>query len=525
MMNLLVLALLLQTQPDGIGLEAPKDWTRMEDPQKRFILFVPPGIPQGKDGALLVFNPAEFSGSADEYLDALIRNANQGSQLLGQIQKFDVGKFRSAVFTAQTAQGSIQYVGIHAARWGNRAQGVLFATSDREFYKVRSTEVHAMLNRAVFPQAGAVPAPAAVEAGAAEIAGLVLPLPAGWTRQQDASGWTILDPPANAFYGSPRLWVPPSRKLEGSHWEAHRALMKQLIEAAKWPGSYVDMQDVAPGPFIQSYAHCSTDARGIRLYTAAGEGTLEAIAITPVGGDDLIRAVYSFFEKTKLKKPAAEPKRPEVKEAYRRVNMKKYMNIDGSTFYGRLAYERLLLLSNGVTDCNACYAEGYGGNAALLKIDSGTQNGFYGKWVAEDKTVRIRRDARNAEEVYTRENGNLKFGDQVWTPIPRVDGLKLKGRYAYKSSPGVGIQFNYWVEFTEDGAFKTGGLLTWLAVGDLTNRAKPPETASGTYEIKDWTLWFKVDGAVVWSTDFTPLLDDVKDLGTVLINTYSFKRE
>ena len=63
---------------------------------------------------------------------------------------------------------------------------------------------------------------------------------------------------------------------------------------------------------------------------------------------------------------------------------------------------------------------------------------------------RLTRQAGAAEEVYERENGSLRFGDQVWTPMPRVDGLKLKGRYAYKSEPGAAFAFNYWIEFTAD---------------------------------------------------------------------------
>ena len=160
------------------------------------------------------------------------------------------------------------------------------------------------------------------------------------------------------------------------------------------------------------------------------------------------------------------------------------------------------------------------------KVDAGTQNGFYGSWKEDGKTVRILREADKREEVWERENDKLRFGDQVWAAMPKIDGLRLKGRYSYKSDPGnKDLQFNYWIEFAEDGAFKTGGLLSWLAVGDLTNRPKPPENAEGTYEIRDWTLWFKVNGAMVWSTDLTTLNEDPKDLATLLINTYSFKRE
>ena len=65
--------------------------------------------------------------------------------------------------------------------------------------------------------------------------------------------------------------------------------------------------------------------------------------------------------------------------------------------------------------------------------------------VGGEKEVRIQREAGKAEQVYARENAGLKSGGEEWTPMPRVDGLKLKGRYSYKSAPGPGVPFNVWV--------------------------------------------------------------------------------
>lgn len=317
------------------------------------------------------------------------------------------------------------------------------------------------------------------------------------------------------------------RRGAGGHWETHRALFESLVEEAKWPGSVTSPATPAPGPFISSEVSSTADARRIRLYTArSGADEMAAVVLSPVGGGEMTAALLAILEKTTLKNPPPAPRRPEVVEAYRRPNMRKYLRPDGTFFFGSVKYERLVLLSNGVVDFSMCHAEGLGASPEVLKVDAGTLNGSWGSWKAEGKQVRIRREAGKPEEVWEKENGRLRFGDQVWAPMPKVDGLRLKGRYAYKSDPAdPTLQFNYWVEFTEAGAFKTGGLLTWLAVADLTGRPKPPEAASGTYEIRDWTLWFKVDGRVVWSTDFMTLKDDPADLEAVLINTYGFKRE
>jgi hypothetical protein len=222
--------------------------------------------------------------------------------------------------------------------------------------------------------------------------------------------------------------------------------------------------------------------------------------------------------------PAA-PGKSMVLEAYRRPAQRTWMNIDGSTFTGKVQYERIALLANGVADFQLYHATGLAADRELLAATPATLNGFFGSWRSEGSVVRLRRQAGQPEEVMTRENGNLVSGGQVWTPTPRLDGLRLNGRYAYKSEPGGPMQYNYWVQFTEDGRFQTGGVLMWLAVSDMTGRPKPPDPASGTYEIRDWTLFFIVNGRAAWSTEIMPVHDDMRDLSTILIDTYAFRKQ
>src|SRR5207249_3871925 len=136
---------------------------------------------------------------------------------------------------------------------------------------------------------------------------------------------------------------------EGSHWAAHRALLKDLVKQAKWEGSYTLPATSAPGPFIASEVTSTTDARTIKLYTAvsAGHG-MEAVVVSPTGGGELTAALLPMLERTTIKNPPEKPKRPEVVESYRRPNMKKFLNADGTTYYASLRYERMVFLSNGV---------------------------------------------------------------------------------------------------------------------------------------------------------------------------------
>jgi hypothetical protein len=506
---------------DGLGLEPPKGWKRSEDPQKRFVQYQPPNIPAGGDCTVIVYTPADFAGTAENYVDGMVASLTQGKRLLSPTTKTEVGIFKVAVINQQNAFGQVEIMVVHAVKAGPKAHAILFAANDPAFFKARTPEVLAMLNKAALPAVAApeAKAPEAKPAGA-EFAGMTIPFPAGFTRKDDPSGWIILTPPQNLARGNAVIYIMPTRKIEGSHWEAHRALLKGLVEQAKWPGSYADIADVAPGPFIRTVTHCSADARAMRLFTAVAGDQMEAIVCNPDASDELLRVLYEVFEKTTLKNaPAGGPKRPQVLEAFRRPAQKKYFNANGTYTLGRLMYERILLLDNGVADCSACYDEGFAASASLWKIDPGCLNGFYGKWTADGKAVRIKRGPEMAEQVYERENGALKFGDQEWRPMPRVDGLQLAGRWSSKSRPGDPLPFNYWFEFAADGTFKTGGGLTSLAVTDMLGRVKPPENATGTYEIRDWTIFFKIDGKVAWSGE------DLKDLAILLLDTSGFTRE
>jgi len=522
----LLIGVVASQSGDGLGLEAPTGWKRQEDPEKRFVQYIPPNVPAGGDCTVLVYPPTEYPGSAETFLEAMVVPLRQGKRSLGDVQRMDIGIFKAAIISQQNAQGQNEFLALHTVKVGTKVHAVLYGANDAALYKARTPDVLAMLNKAKAPAAAAVSAaPVAPAAGGVAIAGLNLPLPPGWAQEKADAGWIRLIPPETLFPGDQKVWVLPTQKIEGSHWTAHRALLEALVASAKWADYAREIADVAPGPFIRTKARCTTDRRTIRLFTAVAGDQMEALVIAPDSNENLQTELLPVLERTTLRNAAEAPKRPTVVEAYRLANKKQYLNVDGSMVSGKVRFERILLLSNGAADLNPRYGEGLDGFAGLAKIDAGCQNGFYGKWTADGTRVRLLRDARQAEQVYERENGTLKFGNQVWNPMPRVDGLKLKGRYADKSQPGAALQYDYWFEFAEEGTFRTGGGLTSLAVLDQTGRPKPPDSCSGTYEIRDWTIWFKVDGRPIWSTDFMTTGEDLTDLKIVLIDATGFIRE
>src|SRR5262245_53995385 len=199
---------------------------------------------------------------------------------------------------------------------GKRAQVAVFAATDDELMKKHTPAAPQMLPNSLVPGGGA-------------IAGLLMPLPQDWTCQNDPSGWIIVTPPAY-MATTTRLFIA-TRKIEGTHWTAHRALLKSLIEEAQWKDPYPSPAVASPGPFIASEVNSTTSASVIQLYTVpSGADQVEAVVVTPDCRGAFGPALIEILERTTVRNPAAAAKRPEVVEAYRRPNMKQFINLDGT---------------------------------------------------------------------------------------------------------------------------------------------------------------------------------------------------
>jgi len=338
------------------------------------------------------------------------------------------------------------------------------------------------------------------------IHGLVIPIPADWKRNDD-QGVAYLIPPQNPSPLNYLLAVFPSNKLQGAgHWTAHKEMAKALLQQAQWKGEPVLVHKVeGPGFFIKTEA-AGNDAAGQRktftLFTALHDGTMEAV----LGVNQIDRNVVDpVLAATRFKDPPKSEARPKIVEAYRRTDQKITVIPAGGT----LMYERLWLREDGVADFSSFYFEGYAASPLVLKVDSTLMNGDYGSWKADGNKIQITRSAGAAPVVYERDNGGLRGDGKTWDAMPRVDGLKLSGRYAVDSD---------WIEFTPEGKFKTEGVLKSVATGDV-NPTRPPARASGTYEMRDWTMFFKFDDGTAWSTDFSTVGRDQTPDSSILFRT------
>lgn len=341
-----------------------------------------------------------------------------------------------------------------------------------------------------------------------EIHGLAIPLPAGWTRTDDAAGVAYLRPPNDPSY---LLAVFPPNKLQGSHWAAHKEMVKALLQQAQWTGDepVLGHKVEGPGLFIKTEAagrNAAGEGRTFTLFTAVHDGVMEAI----LGVNNINRNVVDpFLEATTFKAPPKSDARPKIVEAYRRMNQQLFINPNGGAMIaGNLQYDRLWLWSNGVADFSTFYFEGYAASTLPWKVDPGLISGDFGSWKEVDGKIHVVRTVGGTPQVFDRATGPAG-----WEPMLRVDGLKLSGRWGADD----------WIEFTPEGKFKVSGVLKSVAFGD-GGKVRPPDKAAGSYEIRDWTIFFTFEDGTSWSTDFSLLGREMKSDTALLFRTRAYPR-
>lgn len=364
------------------------------------------------------------------------------------------------------------------------------------------------------------------EERATTVQGLVLPVPSTWTRK-DEGGVVYLQPPQIPTALSYLLAVFPPNKLQTSHWEAHKIMVKALLQQAQWTGGEPVVVHKAEGPgiFIKTEASGRTpdgQGRTFTLFTAAHDGTMEAI----LGIHAIDRNVVDpVLQSATFKEPPKNVQRPKIVEAYRRLNQRMLVNRDGGApTAGSLIYDRIWLRSDGCADFSPWYAEGYAASPLPLKTDAALLNGNFGSWKEVDGKIHLLRSAGGPVEVAERTAVGLRAFGNDWQTMPRVDGLRLSGRWELRSPPEEKVgPWHVWIEFTAEGRFKTDGALKHVAFGDV-DRPRPPEKGAGTYDVRDWTMFFKFDDGASWTTDFSTLGKEVDPAGSILLRTNVFPK-
>jgi hypothetical protein len=489
MLRGLALILALQdatSEASGLVFTLPPGWTRRLDEASKATLLVPPDA-EVRDAAVILYpTTPDIPGTAQEAHDKMLRATTAAGEVEGVPQTGTTGLFQWSRVTITLPGGARLRVALYSAKWGTTA-GVAVFTATEAFFHRYLPDVERLARHLAF----AGPPPRAVH-------GLLIPFPPGWTRK-DAS---FVPPPGGDYV----VHVLPSQPSRGTHWATHKALFEEALKASKLadPTKPVHSPD-EPGPFIRSTS-AGRDAEGrvreLSLYSARSERTIEGLLIQGQEDRDGLRPILA---RTTLKDPPKAVERPRVVEAYRRADARIRIAPVAS-----LQFDRIWLRADGVADFTTVYPDGHAASPEVLKLDPDLRNGRVGAWKARGDThVEITRSADVAPEVYAREAGRLRLGDEFWQPMPAVDGLRLDGRWGLK---GIAIAF------TKDGRYSDQGV-----AAHVDGRASKRST--GTYEIREWTLFLRDDDGTSWSTDFSTIGADLKNLSSILLRTTAFPKE
>jgi hypothetical protein len=374
-----------------------------------------------------------------------------------------------------------------------------------------------------------------VTAGAQEVHGLLIPLPEGWSRKDEAGGAMALRPPAPRTERDPDrnyvMLVLPTQPLRGTLWETQLAIFDEVVKGSGLRNTVPPLHEPdAPGPFIRS-STAGDDVHGavraVRLYSALSEGGIECIVVF---GEEDFGATGSILRSAKARKAPKDAPRATFAAAYRRLAQQTHVEyFRGEQLIIAVPYDRIWLRSDGLADFSPIYREGYAASRVPAKAEPALRNGRYGSWKAVgEKEVHILRKSDKPVEVYIREGASLRLGDKVYEPMPSVDGLRLEGRWHL---PGAGRKRR--IEFTAAGRFEDDGLLEDVGVHPVTEWAgskevlypRPPAAGKGTYEIRDFTILLEYEDGRRWSCDFSIYGSDPKDFSRLILKTGIIHRE
>jgi hypothetical protein len=461
--------------------------------------------------------------SAQDLHDNILGSVATGLTVDGKLRTGKAGLFQSSRGKLTSPTGESVWIAVYSCKSGETIGGGVLVASSEAVLETHQKSVDEMIAGMRFAGDEA-PAPGTAAAATGQtIHGLVIPLPAGWTRKDDPGGLIALSPPPPRSALEPRwdyvMYVLPSQPLQGSLWKTHKAVFQDALKASQLKDPVPPIHDPdGPGPFIRSSSaghNAAGIVRSISMYSALSDGKIECILVHNQEDRDGIGAILS---RTTARTPPRKADRPRIVEAYRRGDF------GGPFLESSLKYERIWLRSDGVADFSTYYPEGYAAASVVLK-QSGLENGRVGSWKARGQSqIEIVRTEGVPAEVYERDDGKLRLGGSLWQPMPAVDGMRLEGRWTVKTPPGEAQPPKTWIGFKKDGRFEDDGILDYVSLPDL-KRGKPPKKGAGAYELRDWTIFLKYDDGTSWSTDFSTIGSDIKDDSAILFGAFVIQKE
>jgi hypothetical protein len=530
----LVLAALASAQDPvletGSGFEfaLPKGWSREKEPTGQAVVLVPA---DAKGEVRLILYPPHavengtYANEAHFHI-AMLQALTESGERKGEPVTGKTGEFQWSRVTF-VVKGAEYRLAAYTAKLRRNWALVAFAGPPAAF------EAHLPTVEKFVRELKDAAAGKAVAAGAQEIYGLSLPLPEGWTRKDNPQGAVELHSPVPRNEREPDrnfvVLVLPTQPLRGSLWETQRAIFDEVVQGSGLKNPVAPLHEPdTPGPFIRSSTAGSdarNNVRAVRLYGAPSEGGIDCVVVF---GQEDFAATGAMLNRASVRKPVKDAVRPKVVAAYRRLSQQTHVEYDrGRQLIIPVPYDRIWLRADGVADFTPMYREGSAASRIPGKIDAALRNGRFGSWKAVgENEVHVVRKAGQAPEVYVRDGASLRLGDKVYEPMPAVDGLVLDGRWVLPGDRKRAIEFTAAGRFKDEGLLEDVGYLpapAWTGGAEVLY-PRPPARGAGTYAIREFTLLLTYDDGTVWSSDFSTMGADPKDVSKLLLKTGELHR-
>src|SRR5688572_6521764 len=207
----------------------------------------------------------------------------------------------------------------------------------------------------------------------------------------------------------------------------------------------------------------------------------------------------------------------EIEAAYWSMEMKYSVSPFGGSGRNKVE-DRLYLFKNGVA-VRGFHREGVDAlDMAQIKAD--TKDDHYGRWTKTEKTLTLKWGGGSSQK-HTASGSSYTDGSMTWRPLKKVDGIRLNGRFAGGDPAWEGTSQ---VMFLPDGNFAFRNVRKAISSMDLT--AKLPEHGSGTYDVRNWTLYLNFSNGQKGHFSFElPMSEDSKSPTFVTLATNTYTRE
>jgi len=138
---------------EEISVAVPPGWSAQPDPASHATYMKPPDAASIRDAALVVFPSVAFAGTAEQFHQQTLAAAIGVNRLREPLRQGRSGGFLVSGVHCLTPQGADVRMILYTARWGSRAQAVVWAADRMDLFVNDGAAASAAMQQAEIPEA------------------------------------------------------------------------------------------------------------------------------------------------------------------------------------------------------------------------------------------------------------------------------------------------------------------------------------------------------------------------------------